>query len=291
MILVTGATGQIGGAVLAVLVRQGRRLRALVRDPARAVLPAGVEVVRGDYDDAASLEPAFDGVAVLLLTGRDNPQAVAQGLRVLAAARQAGVRHVVRLSALGARADSPIALMREHAEVDAALRTSGMAWTLIQPHLYLQNLLRAADAVRRDGVLAAPMGQHALPLVDTRDVAAAAAAILRDAGTHAGRTHVLTGPAQVDYAEVAATLGRAAGRAVSYEAVSPSRFEQRLRAAGMPDWRAFDLAHIASAYTEADHAVRPDLGELLGRAPRTLARFAADHADVFSGAVRGGANG
>lgn len=281
MILVTGATGQIGGAVLAVLARQGRRLRALVRDPARAVLPAGVEAVRGDYDDAASLEPAFDGVAVLLLTGRDNPQAVAQGLRVLAAARQAGVHHVVRLSALGARADSPIALMREHAEVDAALRASGMAWTLIQPHLYLQNLLRAADAVRRDGVLAAPMGQPAFPLVDTRDVAAAAAVILRDAGTHAGRTHVLTGPARVDYDEVAEALGQAVGRAVTYEAVPPDLYEQRLRAAGMPDWRAFDLAHIAAAYREEDQAPTPTLEGLIGRAPRTLAEFLADHREAF----------
>ncbi|HMN20862.1 MAG TPA: SDR family oxidoreductase [Ottowia sp.] len=283
LILITGATGQIGGAVLSILSRQGQRLRALARGPAPTGGPEGVQWVQGDYDQPASLAAALDGVDVLLLTGRDNPQAVAQGLRVLDAARAAGVRHVVRLSALGARADSPIALMREHAEVDAALRASGMAWTLVQPHLYMQNLLRAAEAVRRDGVLAAPMGRQAFPLVDTRDVAAAAAVILRDVARHAGRTHVLTGPAPVDYAEVAATLGRALGRTVTYEAVPPTEYEQRLLAAGMPGWRAFDLAHIASAYGEADHAVRADLGELLGHAPGTLARFVADHVAVFAG--------
>mgnify|MGYP002735638974 CR=1 FL=1 len=221
---------------------------------------------------------------MLLLVGRDNPQAVAQGLRVLDAARQAGVRHVVRLSALGARRDSPVALMREHAEVDAALQHSDMAWTLIQPHLYMQNLLRAAEAIQREGVLAAPMGQHAFPLVDTRDVAAAAATILRDVSAHAEQTHVLTGPESVDYRQVAAVLSQVAGRSVAYQAVSPETFERRLLDAGLADWRAFDLAHIASAYTEADHAVQPKLAQLLGRPPRTLERFAADHADLFSAA-------
>lgn len=284
MILITAASGQIGRDLVLALAAAGAPVRALVRDPRRAGLPAGVQVAQGDFDDPASLRTAFEGVDVAWLAGRDSPQAVAQGRRVLEAARAAGVRHVVRLSALGARAGSPVALMREHAEVDTALRASGMAWTLLQPHLYLQNLLRAAEAVRIEGVLAAPMGERAFPLVDTRDVAAAAAAVLRDPGAHAGRTHVLTGPARCGYAEVAAALARLAGRAVRYEAVPPESYERRLRAGGMPDWRAFDLAHIASAYEAADESPTPDLTALLGRAPRSLAQFLADHRDAFAAA-------
>ena len=105
--------------------------------------------------------------------------------------------HVVRLSAIGASAASPIALMRDHAEADELVRKSGASFTLLRPHLYMQNLLRAADAIRRDGVLFAPMGTGRYPLVDTRDVGAAAAVVLADPAVRAGATHRLTGPDDV----------------------------------------------------------------------------------------------
>src|SRR4249919_3701887 len=106
--------------------------------------------------------------------------------------------------------------MREHEEVDELVRRSGASFTLLRPHLYMQNLLRAADAVRRDGVLAAPMGTDRYPLVDTRDVGAAV--VLADPAAHAGMTHVLTGPQAVTYADVAAAIAVVAGR-VEYESV------------------------------------------------------------------------
>jgi uncharacterized protein YbjT (DUF2867 family) len=215
------------------------------------------------------------------LAGRDGPEAVAQHLRVFNRAARAGVRHVVRLSAIGASPGSPIALMREHAEVDGVLRDGPFAWTLLRPHLYVQNLLRAADAVRRDGALTAPMAAGRQPLVDTGDVGAAAAVVLTEPGRHAGATYRLTGPRAVGYAEVAAAIGRVAGRSVEYAATLPEEFEARLLAAGTPAWRAYDLAHIARAYTPADDEVSPDIAALLGRPPRSLDDFLADHAAAF----------
>jgi uncharacterized protein YbjT (DUF2867 family) len=282
MMLVTAASGQVGSAALNVLVAAGAEVRALVRDPSAFAAPEGVQVVQGDFDDDASIAKALKGVSVMLLAGRDNPDSVSQHHRVLAQVRQAGVRHVVKLSAIGASPESPIALMLEHHEVDEKVRKGPASWTLLKPHLYMQNLLRAANAVRREGRLAASMGSNRFPLVDTRDVGAAAAMVLRDPAAHAAKEYALTGPVAVSYEEVAKALTAVTDHAVTYEAVAPREFEHRLRAAGMPEWRAYDLGHIASAYGASENIVSPDLPMLLGRRPRSLSEFLEDHRGAYS---------
>jgi uncharacterized protein YbjT (DUF2867 family) len=283
MILITGATGQVGREAVNALLAAGAQVRALVRDPTRAGLNPGAQVVEGSFEDDASLARALEGIDTMLLAGRDSPEAVSHHRRVLAHARRANVQHIVKLSAIGASPNSPVALMREHHAIDEELRRGPASWTLLKPHLYMQNLLRAADAVRRDGRLAAPMGDGRYPLVDTRDVGAAAAIILGDPTRHAGRSYALTGPAAYGYGEIANALAVAAGSTVSYEAVSPQAYEARLLAAGVPSWRAFDLSHIASAYRPSDNAVSPDLAMLLGRSPRSLLEFLEDHRGFFGG--------
>jgi uncharacterized protein YbjT (DUF2867 family) len=282
MILITAATGQVGSAALNDLVAAGTEVRALVRDPSAFAAPEGVDVIQGDFDDDASMAKALRGVAIVLLAGRDSPHSVSQQHRVLAQVRQAGVRHVVKLSAIGASPESPIALMREHHEIDEEVRNGPADWTLLKPHLYMQNLLRAANGVRREGRLAAPMGANRFPLVDTRDVGAAAAMVLRDPAVHAEKEYALTGPVAVSYEEVAKALTAIADRAVTYEAVAPPEFEDRLRAAGMPEWRAYDLAHITLAYGASENIVSPDIAMLLGRQPRSLSEFLEDHRDAYS---------
>ena len=282
MILITGATGQVGSAAMNALVAAGPEVRALVRRPSRFAGPEGVQVVQGSFDDDRSLARALEGVDVMLLAGRDSPDSASQHQRVLAHARRAEVRHIVKLSAIGASPKSPIALMREHHAIDEEVREGRADWTLLKPHLYMQNLLRAADAVRREGRLVAPMGRDRFPLVDTSDVGAAAAVVLRNPVAHAGKAYTLTGPVAHSYDEVAAAFATVAGHAVAYEPVAPEDFEARLVAAGIPNWRAFDLAHIASAYSAAENAVSPDLPMLLDRKPRSLSEFLEDHQNVFS---------
>jgi uncharacterized protein YbjT (DUF2867 family) len=286
-ILITGATGQVGREAANALVATGAAVRALVRDPSSPAVPRGVEVVQGSFDDDASLSRAVDGVETMLLAGRDSPESVSQHRRVLAHARRANVQHIVKLSAIGAAADSPVALMREHHTTDEEVRAGSAGWTLLKPHLYMQNLLRAANAVRREGLLAAPMGSGRFPLVDTRDVGVAAAAVLREPAAYAGKAYALTGPAAHGYGDVAAALSAVAGRTVVYEPVDPEAFEARLLEAGTPDWRAFDLAHIASAYRPPDNAVSPDLPMLLGHKQRSLSEFLQDHRDHFTGTAPG----
>ena len=281
MILITAATGQIGGAALQAIAASGKSVRALVRQPSLFTGAAGVEIVEGNFDDDLSLRRALDGIEVMLLAGRDSPQSVCQHRRVLGHARDAGVRHIVKLSAIGATPRSPVALMREHAEVDKEVMQGPANWTFLKPHLFMQNLLRAADMIRSTGRFAAPMGQGGFPVVDTRDVGIAVATVLGDPAVHAGKSYALTGPAATSYDEVAATFTTVLGRPVTYEAVSPDEFESRLLSAGIPDWRAFDLAHIASAYGNADNDVSPDLAVLLGRDSTSLESFIKDHEEIF----------
>lgn len=282
MILITAATGQVGSAALHSLAENRVEVRALVRDPTKFAAPNGVEAVQGDFDDESSLAKALEGVGTLLLAGRDSPDSVSQHRRVLSEATRAGVRNVVKLSAIGASAKSPIALMREHHEVDELVRGGPFSSTFLKPHLFMQNLLRAAEAVRQEGKLSAPMGKDRFPLVDTRDVGAAAAIVLVDPAAHSGKEYALTGPAAVSYHDVATQLAVVAGHAVNYEAVAPGEFEKRLREAGMPDWRAFDLANIASAYSVPENDVSPDLELLLGRQPTTLTQFLKDHEGAYT---------
>ena len=286
MILVTAATGQVGREVVRRLAGAGP-VRAMVRDPATAGDLGGAEVAVASFEDADAMAAAMTGAETAFLAGRDSPDYVAQQEWAIAAAAAAGVRHVVKLSALGARPDSPVELMRDHHLVEERLRASGMGWTFLRPHLYMQNLLRFAGPVAADGRLAAPMGDAGYPFVDTRDVAAAAAAVLQAPAGHAGRAYALTGPRAVGYAEIARQMGEIVGRDVRYEALAPRRFRADVEAAGIPAWRAADLAAIASAYTGAENRPAGGVAELTGRPPAAIERFLEDHRAVLrAGASR-----
>ena len=286
MILVTAATGQVGREVVRRLAGAAPT-RAMVRDPAAAGHLPDAEVAVASFEDADAMAAAMAGAETVFLAGRDSPGYTAGQARAIDAASAAGVRHVVKLSALGAAAGSPVELMRDHHAVEERLRASGMAWTFLRPHLYMQNLLRFAGPVVGEGRLAAPMGAGAYPLVDARDGAAAAAAVLRVPVAHAGRAYPLTGPRAVTYAEVAALMAAIVGRDVRYEALAPERFRADLEAAGIPAWRAADLAAIASAYSEEDNRPVDGVAVLTGRPPTAIERFLdEDRAVLLAGASR-----
>ncbi|GAB1411115.1 NmrA family NAD(P)-binding protein [Desulfovibrionales bacterium] len=280
-ILITGATGQVGGMAARLLAASGLSVRALVRDTSTTHDLSGVQIVGGSFEDSASLKLAMEGVDTLFLAGRDSPDTVALLGNVLQQAQKSSIRHVVKLSAIGARPDSTVELMRDHYAVDHMLKASSLGWTLLQPHLYMQNLLRFAESVQHEGKIAAPMADRLFPLVDTRDVGAAAAAVLRNPAAHTGRTYQLTGPKAYSYNDVTTALSAAMQRRIIYEAVAPESFEKKLVESGVPSWRAFDLAHIASAYGPSDCRVSPDFEALVGHDPTPIETFFKDHISVF----------
>ncbi|MFE4355181.1 NAD(P)H-binding protein [Kitasatospora sp. NPDC056800] len=207
MILVTGATGNIGRALLEDLRAHGAGpLRGLTRDAARARFPEGVEVREGDFADPAALASALDGVRSLFLVSRIGSDA-----EILAAARRAGVEHVVLVSSITVQTHPHLGPARENAAVERLLMDSGMAWTVLRPTQFASNALWWAPAIRERRTVRVPYADTGLPTVHPADIAAVARVALTEPG-HRGRTYALTGPRRVTARQqleaVAAALGR-----------------------------------------------------------------------------------
>jgi uncharacterized protein YbjT (DUF2867 family) len=279
MILVTGATGKIGVEVVRLLGEAGAPARALLRSPEKAKGWQGIEVVEGDLDDAASVVAALRGVTrVLLLTAAGN---AAQELRVIEAAKQAGVEHVVKISSMGASAEGLSRLARGHAESEAALKRSGLGWTILRPGFFAQNLLAFVPAIKARGRFSASVREGKIAPIDARDIAAVAVKALLEPG-HRGKIYTLTGPVALSYAELAAKLAAAIGRPVAYVDLPPSETREALVHAGMPGWLADDMLALQARIASGDAStVVGDVAAVLGRAPRSFDDFARDHAAVF----------
>ncbi len=242
----------------------------------------GVEAVVADFERPETLREALDGVDHTFLMSRDNPGQPAMEAAFVEAAARAGVERIVKLSASGARPDNRVALMRWHARAERTLEDSGLEHTILRPQLYMQNFLRFGPSIAAEGRFTAPMGDRRFALVDVRDVArVAAAALLEEA--HAGATYVVSGPAALSYGDAARTIGTAIGKEVAYEPAEPEAFCDNLIAErGLPQWRADDLAFIASAYGEGEGELVTDVvRRVAGSDPRSFAEFARDHASHF----------
>jgi uncharacterized protein YbjT (DUF2867 family) len=283
-VLVTGATGTTGSAVVTALVARGVPVRAASRTPDKlsALARPGVDPVVLDRADPASLRSALDGVtAAYLVTPAAPDVADSEGVFARAAA-QAGVP-VVKLSALGAAPDAPVRLARAHAEAEAAVEAAGGTWTFLQPNGFMQNDLAWAAQVP-SGKITGPVPDAAWAIVDVRDIGEVAAAVLADPGTYAGRRLALTGPEARTPRDRIRALGDALGRELAVvELPIPAALEQ-LRGYGVPAWTADGLGELLEAYAAgAAAAVAPDAVEVLGRPARTWETFVADHVTAFRG--------
>ncbi|MEU1386870.1 MULTISPECIES: SDR family oxidoreductase [unclassified Nonomuraea] len=271
-ILITGATGTVSGAVLKSLGDLSD-VRVLVRDAAKA--PEGVEVAVGDLDQPATLDAAFEGVDTLWLLTAMGPQAPHASMNALWAARKAGVRHVVRLSAIGAAHDAPTRNGRLHALSDVELAASGLDWTVIRPAFFMQNLL---GSVAGD-TLYGGTGQGRIGLIDVRDIGDFAAAVLRDPGSHKGRTYTLTGPASISLGEAATALTDVYGTPIAYQPVAPDDAYRSMLDAGIREWDAAVTREYLKAYAAGwGDRTTTAFTDVTGRPGRTFTEFAKDHA-------------
>jgi len=285
MILVTGATGTIGSTVLRRLSRAGVETRALSRDPRRDETLPHVEWVEADLSNPATLPPAFDGVdRVFLLTGNVRSMAQLQK-NAIDEAVAAGVDHVVKLSARGAQPGSKSAIARWHHEAEIHLKAAGLSWTMLRPHVFMQNLLTQTKRVQTEGTIRAAAGNGRIPFIDTRDIAKVAATVLTDpVEEHASQTHLLTGGVALDYSQVAAIFGAATGQNVSNVSESFDETRARLQCEGLPDW-LIDSKLALAAYQRAGGEtarVTRDVFEITGHPPRSMTQFAYDHRTRFT---------
>ncbi|MER5965424.1 NAD(P)H-binding protein [Streptomyces sp. NPDC002057] len=215
MILVSGATGNIGSALLKELHTHGvGPLRGLTRDSSRAVLPEGVEAVEGDFAEPASLKPALEGVRSLFLVSRLGPDA-----DIIEAVRAAGVEHVVLVSSITVETHPHLAPAAENLAVEQLLKASGMAWTILRPTQFASNALMWAASIRGRETVRAPYAETALPTVHPADIASVARVALTEPG-HRGRTYALTGPEPVSARRQVEAIAAALGREVPFAEIS-----------------------------------------------------------------------
>ena len=277
MILVTGAAGKTGRAVIQALVARGQAVRALVRRSEQEAFlqRLGVqEVVVGDMGEGAVVEEAMRGVRAVYHIGPNmHPDEVALGQVAIAAAQAAGVEHVVYHSVLHPQVEA----MPHHWQklrVEEALFASGLAYTILQPAAYMQNVLAAWDALRERGVYPVPYAAAMrLSMVDLNDVAEVAARVLTEPG-HAGATYELCGPEVLSQTETAAVLAQQLGHAVRVEVVPIAAWEAQARAAGLGDYQVETLVKMFQYYERHGFCGSPGvLTWLLGRPPTTFAAF------------------
>jgi uncharacterized protein YbjT (DUF2867 family) len=278
-VLVTGATGNVGSAVVAELRRRGAAVRAFVRRPVET-LGDDIEIVVGDFEDPASIRAALDGIDRVFLASADGPRKLAHEEAVIDAAGD--VELLVKASTIGAKPGAPLPPFDWNGRGEEHLRRSGIPAVMLRSSFYMTNLLAVAEAVRRQRILPAPAGDGRIAMIDPFDVGAVAAAVLTGSG-HEGRTYELTGPKAVTYRDVAAELSRVIGTHVEYVDVPPAAAREQLVASGMPDWL---IRHLDGAFTRIRHgefaATTDTLAVLTGRPPRGIADFVTDHADAFA---------
>ena len=275
MILVTGSTGNVGSEVVAALARRGARVRAVVRDASHARMPAGVDVVGGDLDLPESLTPALAGVrSVFLLGGWGDMPGL---LRRIAAA---GVERVVLLTSrcvVGGRADNPVTRMWLDSE--AAVRDSGLAWTILRASGFQSNALRWLPQLAHGDVVRAPWPGVAVAAIDPADIAAVAAIALTEPG-HAGAAHTLSGPEALTPGEQVATLAAVLGRPLRYEPQSDEAARAEMAATTpAPYVDAFFRFYSGGEFD--DSAVVDTVRRIAGREPRRFEQWARAHADAF----------
>jgi NAD(P)H dehydrogenase (quinone) len=277
MILVTGAAGKTGTAVVRALAARGARVRALVHraENAAAVKALGAaEVAVGSFEDFGVLASAAAGArAIYHICPNVSRDEIAFARAIVAAAQAHGVSRFVYHSVLHPQIEA----MPHHwakMRVEEMLFASGLELTILQPAAYMQNILGAWRGVLDDGVFRVPYPvETRLSLVDLADLAAAAAVVLMDAG-HAGATYELAGTGSLNQTEVAAVIGAALGRNIRAEAETVEAWEARARAASLGEYERATLAAMFRYYAQHGLVGNPNtLRSLLGRAPHGLAEF------------------
>ena len=287
-ILITGATGNVGSAVLDNLAATDDiDLRALAYDESKAnsLMDRGVEeAVVGDYLEPETLVPALQGVSALLLITPIHPEQVTQATNVIKAARESGNDpRIVRLSVHQASHEAPTRNSRQHADIEDEVRSSGLPYTFLRPQSFMQNTLMSARTVASEGRIYQPFEDGKLGMIDARDIGEVAAKVLAEEG-HEGKVYTLTGPAAISFYDVAETLSEVLGKEVRYVDIPLEKAKEAMLGMGLSEWRADVLIEYAKAHSEGySDWTTDDVEQITGHPATSYKEFATDFARVFRG--------
>jgi uncharacterized protein YbjT (DUF2867 family) len=286
-ILVTGATGLAGSAVIREFVRNGYPVRALVRSRAKArafeAFPT-VELVEGDMSRPATLDEALSGVDRVLLISSSDQQMAERQSTFIDAARKAEVRYIVKFSGLSAAdVDTPFVFGSMHAEIERHLEGSGLAWTHLRPSQFMTEYLREVPTILAQSGLFLPLEDAKLVPVDVADIAKAAFALLTTPG-HEAKIYAMSGPEALSMQQIAEQISAAIGQAVRYVSITRDARMQALLAAGVPSFFVDALdAQAGERLKGTEGTVHPETHTALGIPPTPFAEFARRNAGAFLG--------
>ena len=280
MILITGATGTLGSEVIKHLIGTNTNtpLRALVRNVKKAsgLQERGVEIVQGDFLDLDSLKVALQGVEKAFLVTANAPRQVEMESNFVDAAQRADVRHIVKVSVLGADPKSSSTFQRWHGQVEKRLEDSGIAWTHLRPNMLMQNIKWFAKTIAQQDSIFLTVGDTPIAHVDAQDIAAVAAVCLSEPG-HEHKHYVLTGSKAITFNEVAQELAKALNRPVTYVNVSAPELKQARLAGGEPEWYLNAENELFALWaTGAGSTVTSDIKEITQHPATSFEEFAQD---------------
>lgn len=284
MITVFGATGTTGAPLVDTLFSKGATVRAVTSDPAKidGLKAKGCEAVTASFTDPAALEQACAGSEKIYLVTPAHLNMRQWKANAIAAAKAAGVQHVVLATGLGASPKAGLTFGKWHSETQELLKESGLEWTFIQPTYFMQNLLWQAENITRQGVYYDDLGGP-VSWIDARDIADVAAEALTGSG-HAGMVYGLTGAEALTGEEIAAVLSDVTGQPITAAPLSADDSKAAMMASGMQDEVAAAMVELASIAPKGYLAsVETTVGDVLGRPARRLRDFVADNRDAFVG--------
>lgn len=282
MILITGASGNVGKEVLKqaaqAAARTGKKIRAGFQSSSKATVPPGVEVVSIDYNRPETLRAALKGVDRVFLVGpptAELPALERKAADVIAESKT----HLVKLSAMGGR---DAIFTRHHAESEDYIQSVGVPYTFLRPNGFMQNIvIYNAVPINTQNAFYGTEAEGRVSQIDIRDVAAVAVKVLTEDG-HIGKAYTLTGPEAITNSEVAQLLSEVLGREIRFVNLPPQQLRPALLSAGLSEWNADALLDLQRLYREGKAAtVTRDVEQLLGRKPTSFADFLPDYRDAF----------
>jgi uncharacterized protein YbjT (DUF2867 family) len=292
-ILVTGATGNVGSEVskqlsnildinIKAAIHSADSLKRLKENNKK------IEAVQIDYNKPETLKKALKNVDKLFFLSRDSPIMTELASNVITEAKNAGIKHIVRLSAKGAdvKAESPS--LRLHRQVEEIIEESGIPYTILRPNEFMQNFINLhGPSIRSNNAFHMAVGDARVSIIDVRDIAAVAVKTLTEDvnnDRHKSKVYTLTGPEALSYYQIAEILSGITGRKISYVNLSEGDFRRSLKEAGVDDWFIYVVLFMLDSYYRKGIAAQvfTAVEEVIGKKPTSFSQFVNDHVQVFN---------
>jgi uncharacterized protein YbjT (DUF2867 family) len=280
-VLVTGATGNTGSLLVPALLKAGVDVRVFVRNEAKAkpLKDLGAEVVSGDLDEPGTILPAVKNVDKIYLLTWNGETQLKQAENVINAAKYEGVPYIVRHSMWGPENSR---IIKQGDKIEEMIKSSGLQWTLLKPTFYMQNTMMAAQTISSGGVIYWDMKDGRLGMIDVRDIADSALAVITGEG-HEGKSYILTGPGAISFNDVANTFSRVLDKEVKYVNVPGEAALQSMTGMGVPQWIAEGYVELSEGFSKNfANSTTENVKILTGHSARSFEQFAKDFAQVFS---------